>query len=74
MTRRAGKPWGPGGRRLRCVDEMNPIYTSEELEFMKAMELYMRRNRRPFPDCRDVLLVARALGYRQVCDPEPPPK
>lgn len=70
MTRRAGRPWGPGGKPLRRHAEFFCQYTSEELAFMKFMESCMRRERRPFPDCRDVLRWAHLLGYRRVCDPE----
>lgn len=74
MGRRAGKAWGPGGRRLRNVDETFPDYTADEIELGKAMERHLRRHRRKHFTCRDVLDVARALGYRKVCDPGPLPK
>lgn len=45
-------------------------YTPEEVAFMVAMNTYQRRNAfRPL-DCRDILLVAHALGYRKI-DPGP---
>lgn len=44
------------------------IYTDEEAAFMMAMDRYKRENRRPFPNCREVLLVALALGYRKAVE------
>ena len=32
---------------------------------MKAMDLYKRSNRRPFPTWSEVLEVLRSLGYRK---------
>ena len=36
---------------------------------MKAMDMYKRANRRPFPTWSEVLEVLRALGYRRVAEP-----
>lgn len=41
-------------------------YSDAEREFMVAMERFKRDRRRPYPDARDVLAVAHALGYRKV--------
>jgi hypothetical protein len=41
-------------------------FTPEEVEFMMAMERYMRRRRRRFPTWHEVLQVVLALGYRKV--------
>ena len=41
-------------------------YTADEVEFMMAIERFEREHHKPWPDCRDVLTVARALGYRRV--------
>ena len=38
-------------------------YTSEELEFMSAMDDYKRTSGRMFPTCSEVLEVIRGLGY-----------
>jgi len=73
MAARAGRPWGPGGRRLLKHNQINPEYTADELEFARAMDAYKRDHQRPYPDCRDVLLVFRSLGYRKVCDTAPDP-
>lgn len=40
-------------------------YTPDQIEFMMAMERYMRERRRPYPDCRDVLVVVKELGYEK---------
>jgi hypothetical protein len=42
--------------------------SNEEIDFVKAMEQYMRANRRPFPTWSEVLEVLRALGYRKVAE------
>ena len=72
-TPRAGTRWGPGGRRLLKHNQMHPEYTADELEFMREIDRFKRDHQRPYPDCRDVLLVFRALGYRKVADPSPIP-
>ncbi len=40
-------------------------YSSEEIEFMSAMDEYKRRNGRMFPTCSEVLEVVRSLGYER---------
>lgn len=42
------------------------IYDDDEAEFMLAIDNYKRRNKRLFPTCREILLIAKALGYRKV--------
>ncbi len=44
-------------------------YTGDEVEFMKAMDIYKRRSGRQFPTWSEVLEVIRCLGYRQVAEP-----
>ena len=39
-------------------------YAAEEVEFLRAMELYRRK--RPFPTLTEVLRVLKGLGYRKV--------
>jgi len=41
-------------------------YSEEELAFLKAMEQYMKQNRKRFPTFTEVLGVAKSLGYRKV--------
>lgn len=43
----------------------NREYTDAELEFMTAMEVYKRRERRPYPEWPEVLAVVLSLGYRK---------
>jgi hypothetical protein len=56
------------GERRRQVDPTTceRDYTDDEIEFMKAMDMYKRANRRPFPTWSEVLEVLRSLGYRKV--------
>jgi hypothetical protein len=67
VERRSGKERRTGERR-RQVDPTTceKDYSDEEIIFMKAMDLYKRNNRRPFPTWSEVLEVLRALGYRKV--------
>ncbi len=60
---RDGKP-----ERRRQVDPTTceKDYSDEEIIFMKAMDLYKRANRRPFPTWSEVLEVLRSLGYAKV--------
>lgn len=44
-------------------------YSADEIEFMRAMELYKRVCQRPFPTWTEVLEVVKALGYRKVAPP-----
>lgn len=59
------------GERRRLVDPTTceRDYTADEVEFMKAIDLYKRLNNRPFPTWSEVLEVIRALGYRKVAEP-----
>src|SRR5437667_2113789 len=72
LERRSGKDRrDEKGERRRQVDPTTceRDYTDDEIEFMKAMDLYKRSNRRPFPTWSEVLEVCRALGYRKVAEP-----
>lgn len=55
----------PGGLHNPTTSE--PEYTDEEREFMLAMQAYKTTWKRPFPTWREVLVVVKSLGYRQVC-------
>jgi hypothetical protein len=44
-------------------------YTEDQVEFMKAMDLYKRRSGRQFPTWSEVLEVLQNLGYRKVAEP-----
>lgn len=41
-------------------------YDADSVEFMLAMERYIREQRRRFPTWQEALAVARSLGYRKV--------
>lgn len=41
-------------------------YSEDELEFMRAVDEYKRKNRRMFPTCSELLEVLRDLGYQKV--------
>ncbi len=45
-------------------------YTTDEIEFMTAMDDYKRRSGRQFPTWSEVLEVLRAMGYRKVAEPK----
>ncbi|MFO0901495.1 MAG: hypothetical protein U0939_00765 [Pirellulales bacterium] len=38
-------------------------YSSDELEFMQALDAYKRSSGRMFPTCSEILEVIRSLGY-----------
>ena len=46
-------------------------YSTEEIEFMSAMDNYKRRSGRMFPTCSEVLEVIRSLGYAKQVQAEP---
>ncbi len=48
--------------QFNCLDI---VYTPEEEEFLKAMETYKARYRRPFPTWREALAVLKSLGYEK---------
>jgi hypothetical protein len=60
---------GPGRRRpdsRRSAEEGE--LTSEQFEFVMAMDEYKRANKRPFPSWTEVLEVIKYLGYRKVAE------
>jgi hypothetical protein len=72
VERRSGKDRRQlEGERRRQVDPTTceRDYTDDEIAFMKAMDMYKRANRRPFPTWSEVLEVLHALGYRKVEEP-----
>ena len=70
VERRTGQDRRAGERR-RQVDPTTceRDYNAEEVEFMRAMDLYKRLSNRQFPTWSEVLEVLRALGYRKVAEP-----
>ena len=68
VERRSGKDRrAEQGERRRQIDPTTceRDYSTDEIEFMKAMDQYKRENRRPFPTWSEVLEVLRSLGYRK---------
>jgi hypothetical protein len=63
------------GERRRQVDPTTceKDYSTDEIAFMQAMDLYKRANRRPFPTWSEVLEVLVSLGYRKVEAAQPLP-
>lgn len=43
-------------------------YTSDEIDFMQALDAYKRRSGRMFPTCSEILEVVRSLGYVKLGD------
>ena len=65
------------GKRRRQIDPTTceRDYTNDEIEFMRALDEYKRKNKRMFPTCSEMLEVLRELGYQKVAtetkiDPE----
>lgn len=48
-------------------------YSSEEFEFIQAVEAYKKQNKVKFPTFSEILAVAKALGYRKVEKPSQMP-
>lgn len=48
-------------------------YSSEEFEFLKAVERYKRACKRPWPTATELLQIAVSLGYRKVAPAGPLP-
>jgi len=62
---------GPGKRRSderRTAEEGE--MTTEQFEFLMAIEEYKKVNKRPFPTWTEVLDLIKALGYRKVAEPQ----
>lgn len=55
----------------KSADSVRSQYQHDEVEFANAIDAYKRAKDRPYPDCRDVLTVAKALGYRKTAPPAP---
>jgi hypothetical protein len=57
------------GRSLMGQTNPGSDYTEAEWEFIRAVEKYQRRFRRRYPTWREILHVARCLGYRKIAKP-----
>jgi hypothetical protein len=47
-------------------------YSSDEIEFMHALDAYKRSSGRMFPTCSEILEVIRALGYVRLTSGQAP--
>lgn len=56
---------GIGRRRHIDPTTCERDYSEDELEFMRAVDEYKRKNRRMFPTCSELLEVLRDLGYQK---------
>lgn len=59
---------GPERRKAQRRRHIDPTtcereYSEEEVEFMRALDDYKRKNGRMFPTCSEILEVLRKLGY-----------
>jgi hypothetical protein len=64
----------PDRRKVERRRQIDPTtcerdYTPDQVNFMKAMDLYKRRSGRQFPTWSEVLEVLENLGYRKVATP-----
>ena len=66
--RRAGQRRKVQRRRQIDPTTCERDYTTEEIEFMQAMDAYKRASGRMFPTCSEILEVIRNLGYAKVLD------
>lgn len=64
---------GEGRRKVERRRQIDPTtcerdYSENEIEFMRAMDVYKRKSGRQFPTWSEVLEVISSLGYRQVAE------
>lgn len=50
------------------------VYSDDELEFLRAVDAYKRKYKRPWPSWGEILTVFKSLGYRRVAEPTPLPE
>lgn len=63
-----GEDQRESGKRRRQIDPTTceRDYSEDEIEFMRALDEYKRKNRRMFPTCSEMLEVLRELGYQKI--------
>lgn len=61
--RRTGERRNTHRRRQIDPTTCERDYSSDEIEFMRAMDSYKHASRRMFPTCSEILEVIRSLGY-----------
>ncbi len=67
-------PYWKGKKRPRqqsrakklSTTELGTEYTADDMEFLKAVEEFKRKNKVKFPTHLDILTIAKSLGYRKV--------
>ena len=62
--------WKPSKKKSKNL-RTNPVtsdwdYTSDEIEFMRALDEFKRSSGRMFPTCSEILNVLRRLGYEKI--------
>jgi hypothetical protein len=62
-------PIGNHRRNKHLVSFTEDCFTTDETEFMLAMDQYKREKDRPFPAWSEVLQVLKGLGYRKELPP-----
>ena len=65
QAERAARGDAPARKNPMTVDV---DYSADELELLKAVDAYRRRENVKFPTAVDVLKVMRSLGYRKIQD------
>jgi hypothetical protein len=73
VDRRLGLDRGRGPGRRRSDERKSAEegeMSSEQFEFLMAIDEYKRKNARPFPTWTEVLELIKALGYRKVAEPK----
>jgi hypothetical protein len=63
LRKRGGKRILTKGHAHSTEEEL--LYTTDEMEFLLAMDHYKRDNHRPFPSWSEVLNVFKTLGYHK---------
>lgn len=69
--RQDSKPVANERREVQRRRQIDPTtcerdYTSDEIEFMQALDQYKRDSGRMFPTCSEILEVLMGMGYRRV--------
>lgn len=69
--RKENKPVARERREVQRRRQIDPTtcerdYTSDEIEFMQALDQYKRTSGRMFPTCSEILEVLIGMGYRRV--------
>jgi len=74
VDRRLGLDRRRGPGRRRCDERKSAEegqMSTEQFDFLMAIDEYKRTNSRPFPTWTEVLEVIKAIGYRKVAPPQP---